>query len=94
VQLVTNGFACYINIKLGTTDEASCEMEAALLSCAHCAARHNNCGPARRGEDIMPKMVEYLKADKGTDEETKAKGELQGALKQFDEALTKKVIFL
>ena len=39
----------------------------------------------------MPKMVEYLKADKGTDEETKAKGELQGALKQFDEALTKKV---
>ena len=46
----------------------------------------------RRGEDIMPKMVEYLKADKGTDEESKAKGELQGALKDFDEALAKKVI--
>ena len=40
----------------------------------------------------MPKMVEYLKADKGTDEETQAKSELQGALKSFDEALTKKVI--
>ena len=39
----------------------------------------------------MPKMVEYLKADKGTDEETKAKSELEGALKAFDEALTKKV---
>ena len=39
----------------------------------------------------MPKMVEYLKADKGTDEETKAKGELEGALKSFDEALAKKV---
>ena len=40
----------------------------------------------------MPKMVEFLKADKGTDEETKAKGELESALKAFDDALGKKVL--
>ena len=39
----------------------------------------------------MPKMVEYLKADKGTDEEEKAKSELEGALKSFDAALADKV---
>jgi hypothetical protein len=44
-----------------------------------------------RGEDIMPKMVEYLKADKGTDEESKAKSELENALKAFDAALADNV---
>ena len=42
----------------------------------------------------MPKMVEYLKADKGTDEEKKAQSELEGALKSFDAALADKVPFV
>ena len=39
----------------------------------------------------MPKMVEYLKADKGTDEESKAKAELEKALKTFDANLVDNV---